>query len=165
MTYQRIMIIGSPGSGKSTLARKLSQDLKLPLIHLDKLNWIDDKETVSEEIFLERLNKAVAGKSWIIDGNYGSSMALRLKRAELVIWLQVPRFICLYRIFKRFLLSLLQKNPSGNPRRIDWDFVCFVWNFPKSYQRTEELLKDFPNVSLLRVREWSEIQTFLRENT
>lgn len=70
MTYQRIMIIGSPGSGKSTLARKLSQDLKLPLIHLDKLNWIDDKETVSEEIFLERLNKAVAGKSWIIDGNY-----------------------------------------------------------------------------------------------
>lgn len=165
MTYQRIMIIGSPGSGKSTLARKLSQDLKLPLIHLDKLNWIDDKETVSEEIFLERLNKVVAGKSWIIDGNYGASMALRLKRAELVIWLQVPRFICLYRIVKRFLLSLLQKNLSGNPRRIDWDFVRFVWNFPKSYQRTEELLKDFPNVSLLRVREWSEIQTFLRENT
>lgn len=165
MTYQRIMIIGSPGSGKSTLARKLSQDLKLPLIHLDKLNWIDDKETVSEEIFLERLNKAVAGKSWIIDGNYGSSMALRLKRAELVIWLQVPRLICLYRIVKRFLLSLMQENLSGNPRRIDWDFVRFVWNFSKSYQRTEELLKDFPNVSLLRVREWSEIQTFLRENT
>lgn len=163
MTYQRIMIIGSPGSGKSTLARKLSQDLKLPLIHLDKLNWIDDKETVSEEIFLERLNKAVAGKSWIIDGNYGSSMALRLKRAELVIWLQVPRLICLYRIVKRFLLSLMQENLSGNPRRIDWDFVRFVWNFPKSYQRTEELLKDFPNVSLLRVREWSEIQAFLRE--
>ena len=165
MTYHRIMIIGSPGSGKSTLARKLSQDLKLPLIHLDKLNWIDDKETVSEEIFLERLNKAVAGKSWIIDGNYGSSMELRLKRAELVIWLQVPRLICLYRIVKRLLLSLMQENLSGNPRRIDWDFVRFVWNFPKSYQRTEELLKDFPNVSLLRVREWSEIQTFLRENT
>ncbi|WP_161980277.1 AAA family ATPase [Streptococcus sp. S784/96/1] len=163
--YQRIMIIGSPGSGKSTFAQVLAQELKLPLIHLDMLNWIDDKETVSTEVFLERLDKAVAGNSWIIDGNYGNSMVVRLKRAELVIWLKVPRLVCLYRVVKRYLHSLFQDNSAGNPKRIDWDFIRFIWGFPKSHQKTEELLEQFSTVKVLKVSNLKDALHFVRENT
>lgn len=101
MTYQRVMIIGSPGSGQSILPKSLSTNANLPLIHLDKLHWLNHKETVSEKVFLKRLTKEVVKESWLINGNYASSLELRLKRADCVIWLQVPRSICLYRIFKR----------------------------------------------------------------
>lgn len=163
--YQRIMIIGSPGSGKSTFAQLLARELQLPLIHLDKLNWIDDKDTVSKEVFLERLDKVVSGSSWIIDGNYGSSMEVRLKRAELVIWLQVPRLVCLYRVVKRYLHSLFQDNPAGNPKSIDWDFIRFIWDFPESHQKTEELLKQFPNTRVLTFTNSKDALKFVRENT
>ncbi|RLY04375.1 topology modulation protein [Streptococcus hillyeri] len=160
--YQRIMIIGSPGAGKSTFAQLLARELQLPLIHLDKLNWIDDKETVSKEVFLERLDKAVVGSSWIIDGNYGSSMEVRLKRADLVIWLQVPRLVCLYRAVKRYLHSLFQKNSAGNPKSIDWDFIRFIWGFPKSHQKTEELLEQFSTVKVIKVTNSKDALHFFR---
>jgi ATP-dependent protease HslVU (ClpYQ) ATPase subunit len=35
----RVVIIGNSGSGKSYLARRLSEQLTLPLIHLDALFW------------------------------------------------------------------------------------------------------------------------------
>lgn len=57
--FKCIMVIGSPGSGKSTLAPVLASIFNLPLIHLDKLNWITDQRTVSEDIFLDRLKEKV----------------------------------------------------------------------------------------------------------
>ncbi|MGT2742181.1 AAA family ATPase [Streptococcus plurextorum] len=149
MPIERIMIIGSPGSGKSSLAKRLADKTGLPLVHLDRLNWLNDKETVTEDVFLEHLTAEIAKRSWIIDGNYGTSMAKRLARADMVIWLQVPRVICLYRIVKRYVKSLFVKNGAGNPKRLDWDFIRFVWHFPESQSQTEALLADFPSLRLV----------------
>ncbi|MBP9095253.1 MAG: topology modulation protein [Ignavibacteria bacterium] len=35
--YKKIVILGNGGSGKSTLGEKLSEKLKSPVYHLDKL--------------------------------------------------------------------------------------------------------------------------------
>ena len=40
------MIIGCGGCGKTTLARKLAQRLNLPLIHLDRLYWCGNWQSV-----------------------------------------------------------------------------------------------------------------------
>ena len=54
---KRILIIGSPGSGKSTLAHHLHKMYGIPLYHMDIINWIDNKTTISQEELIEHLIK------------------------------------------------------------------------------------------------------------
>lgn len=158
MAYKRILLIGSPGSGKSTMAPKLAEQFNVPLYHLDHLNWINDNQTVSKQIFLERLEGVVSGDCWLIDGNYASSLPLRLQRADLVIWVKVPRLVCMYRVIKRFLKHFGRPHPAGNPNRLDWEFLKFVWHFPKSEAQTEALLASYPRVTVYRIQNLEELR-------
>ena len=92
---KRVLVIGCPGSGKSTFARALAERTGLPLCHLDLLYWNADKTTVPRDTFRARLSGILSGKEWIIDGNYQSTLALRLSRADTVFFLDYPTDICL----------------------------------------------------------------------
>lgn len=130
MSMQKILVIGSPGSGKSTFAVQLSKQLDLPVIHLDKLNWIDDKNTLNPAGFDELLEKVLKKDSWIIDGNYSRTLSKRLDYADTVIWLDLPKTICIYRIWKRYIKGKMTKSRTyGNPIKLEPGFVKFVWNF------------------------------------
>ena len=76
---KRIMVIGCPGSGKSTFSRELHSKTCIPLYHLDMLHWNADRTTVEKRVFLERLSNVLEKDEWIIDGNYGSTMELRMQ--------------------------------------------------------------------------------------
>lgn len=80
---KRVIVIGCPGSGKSTFSRALHKVTQIPLYHLDMMNWNSDRTTVPKPTFIERLNRTVEKDTWIIDGNYGSTMKLRLEACEL----------------------------------------------------------------------------------
>ena len=88
-------MIGCPGSGKSTFSRELQEITGLPLHHLDLLYWNSDRTIVAKEVFLERLRAVLKEPCWIIDGNYASSMELRLQRADTVFFLDYPTELCL----------------------------------------------------------------------
>ncbi|MES2626184.1 MAG: AAA family ATPase, partial [Pseudomonadota bacterium] len=87
---QRIAIIGCGGSGKSTLANTLGQKLGLPVHHLDQLywrpTWIETPKAEWESLQQQLCNQP----AWIIDGNYGGTMDLRLAAADTVIFLDMP---------------------------------------------------------------------------
>ena len=115
--YQRIMLIGNNGSGKSHMARKLAAIMGLPLIHLDREFWQPNWEMPTREEWEARNRRFVAGKQWIIDGmcRHGDTMALRYAAAELVIILDINRFVCLAGVIKR----------AGKPRE---DMPPYLWN-------------------------------------
>ena len=92
---KRIIVIGCPGSGKSVFSRALHKVTGLPLIHLDLLRWNADRTFVPREILLERLTPILASDCWIIDGNYGSTMELRMQSCYTVIFLDYPTELCL----------------------------------------------------------------------
>ena len=92
---KKVLVIGCPGSGKSTFSRALSHKTGLPLHHLDQMYWNADRTRVEKSIFLERLQNAMATDSWIIDGNYGSTMELRLAACDTVFFLDLPTEVCL----------------------------------------------------------------------
>lgn len=99
---QKIIVIGCPGSGKSTFARALSELTGLPLVHLDMLNWNADKTTVPKEVFRQRLREVLEKDAWIIDGNYGSTIELRLQHCDTVFFLDLPTEVCVEGVRARF---------------------------------------------------------------
>lgn len=128
--YQRILIIGSPGSGKSTLANQLANQLHLPLIHLDQLNWQETNTTLAPEAFDQKLEQVLSQEAWLIDGHYSRSLEARLKACDCVIWLDFPRLLCVYRVIKRYLVGKTQgMTLGGNPLLLEKDFLKFVWQF------------------------------------
>ena len=92
---KRVIIIGCPGSGKSTFARKLQSVTGLPLHHLDLIYWKSDRTIVPREEFLEKLHQIMAQKQWIIDGNYASTMEMRMQACDTVVFLDYPPELCL----------------------------------------------------------------------
>ena len=92
---KKIIVIGCPGSGKSTVSRVLHNKTGIPLYHLDMMYWNADKTTVEKSVFLERLFAVLEKDEWIIDGNYGSTMELRMAACDTVIFLDYPLDVCL----------------------------------------------------------------------
>ena len=98
---KKVIVIGCPGSGKSTFSRALHNITNIPLFHLDMMYWNADKTTVEKAVFLERLENAIQKDEWIIDGNYSSTMELRLQTCDTVIFLDYPLEVCLSGISER----------------------------------------------------------------
>jgi adenylate kinase family enzyme len=131
---QRICIIGSPGSGKSTLAKKIGRLLDIEVIHLDTLFWQPGWISVSQEELKEAQQKHLIKDRWIIDGTYSSVWQPRLEKADTIIFLDFPKWICLYRVLRRYWKNRNQtRSDMGNgcPEKIDMEFFQFIWNYPK----------------------------------
>ncbi|MGL5805452.1 MAG: DNA topology modulation protein [Xenococcaceae cyanobacterium] len=129
---QRITIIGSSGSGKSTLAKKLEQKLDIPVIHLDRFYWQPGWIPRLEADWIDLQCKLLQGDRWIVDGNYLSTMDLRLEAADTIIFLDFKRSLCLWRVTKRYLKyrgRTRSDMASDCPERLTLDFLQWVWNF------------------------------------
>jgi len=135
--YQRIMIIGCSGSGKSTLARKLARHTGLPIIHLDQEFWHADWVQTERMEWVERVWDLTEEEAWIMDGNYAGTMRIRLTRADLVIWLDFPTWLCLLRAVLRILWNYGHTRSDmaeGCPEWLDWKFLKYIWNFRKKHR-------------------------------
>lgn len=128
-------MIGCGGSGKSTLARALSKNLVLPLVHLDREYWRPGWVEPSKEEWEERVRALCAADEWVIDGNYGGTLELRLERADTAIFLDLPTASCLLGIGRRFLRwrgTTRPDLPAGCPETIDLKFLRYVLGYRRT---------------------------------
>ncbi|NJK56575.1 MAG: DNA topology modulation protein [Pleurocapsa sp. SU_5_0] len=134
---QKIAIIGSCGAGKSTLAVNLGKKLDLPVIHLDAYYWQSGWQETNTQQWLQIQEKLIKNNRWIIDGNYGNTMDIRLAAADTVIWLDFNRYLCLWRVFQRYLKYPGKTRPDmavNCPERLTGEFIEYVWNFPQVHR-------------------------------
>lgn len=140
---RKILIIGSGGAGKTTLAVELGRLLTLPVIYLDALNWQPGWVETPKEKWNRIVADLVRQECWIMDGNYGGTMEIRLQACDTVIFFAFSRWICLYRMFKRVLRYYGQTRPDmgpGCPEQLpDWAFIRWIWTYPRL--KTPEILK------------------------
>jgi adenylate kinase family enzyme len=97
----RVVVTGMPGSGKSTFSKALSARTGLPLIHLDLQYWKPAWVKPSDDEWRLKQRTLLAGDAWIADGNYHESLDLRLERADTVVVLATPWWLCSGRAFVR----------------------------------------------------------------
>lgn len=137
---KRIVVLGNSGSGKSDLARRMGVRLGFTVIHLDRIFWGPGWAAARRDAFRETVRKLAADDAWIMDGNYQSSFEDRLERADAVIFLDFPRWRCLFRLLWRVLSAAGQSRPDlpdgcretfiGNFELIRW-----MWGFPREDRR------------------------------
>lgn len=132
---QRIMIIGGPGSGKSTLARALGVQSGLPVVHFDPLFWAPGWVQRSREESSALIRAAAAQQAWVLDGNHSETYAVRAARADLILYLDPPRWLRVWRILKRRVRYHGQTRPdmpANCPERLDLEFLRFVWAWDRT---------------------------------
>ena len=164
---ERILIIGCSGAGKSTLARKLGDLTGLPVVHLDQLFWKPGWQESTKEELDEKIPSVMAAERWIMDGNYSRTLPMRLQRCDHVIFLDFPRWLCLWGILNRIARNygkIRPDMPEGCPERIDWGFLLWVWNFRKTNRpKILRALENAPNVTVTVLKNRTETAKFLEQ--
>lgn len=164
---QKIIIIGCCGSGKTTLAKDLAKKLDLPLIHLDKINWHGNWQTISKEEFDSILQEEVQKDKWIIDGNYNRTIPLRLKNCDTVIYLDFPIVLSLCGVMQRVMCNYgkTRDDMGGNcPERFDWEFIKFVLSFNRKHRKKYySLLEAETDKNIIILRNRHQVKKFLAE--
>ena len=167
---KRVVVTGSAGAGKSTFSRALSAETGLPVIHLDLHFWQPNWTEPSEDQWREIQRALLAGDEWIADGNYHETLELRLARADTVVFLDTPWWLCSGRAFLRGI-----RRPPGTQmpdgckdstwRRVhdEWWLVWRIWRVRRSDRERElEIVARRPSyVTLHILRSMRAVREFL----
>lgn len=167
----RIAIIGSAGSGKSTLSQKLHVILGLPLYHLDKYFWKPNWEHPNLEDYKKIHDDLCDQEKWIMDGINLRCLEYRIERAQVIIFLDMPRYLCIWRVAQRsfkYWGKEIPTNAAGCRVRIDFDlfrFLRWIWDFKNNYHpHIIELLEHYKDTKeIYIVRDSHEVQELLHQ--
>jgi adenylate kinase family enzyme len=132
---RRVLVIGSGGAGKSTLAARLGARLGVPVVHLDAHYWRPGWVPTPDAEWRDLVARLVAREAWVMDGNYGGTLDLRLAACDTVIFLDLPRTLCVARVIRRWLRHAGRSRPDmapGCPEQVTWEFLRWIWDYPRS---------------------------------
>ena len=161
---KRVLVIGSPGAGKSTLATRLAERTGLPLIHLDQHHWRSGWVEPDKAEWSRQVRDLVAGDRWVMDGNYGGTLAMRLERADTVVLLDFPTWLCVGRVLKRFSTTrgrVRADMAEGCPEHFNFEFLLYTARFRSTARRRNERKLQGFSGRLIRLRRPSEVEQFL----
>jgi adenylate kinase family enzyme len=116
-TKSRVLIYGVTGSGKSTLADRLSAATGIPWHHVDDLTWEPGWVQVPVEEQRRRIEAICAGDRWILDTAYVTWLDVPLARADLIVGLDLPRWLSLSRLIRRTARRVIDGRPVCNGNR------------------------------------------------
>ncbi len=167
---KRIMVIGvSSGVGKSTFARKLGRALKINVYHLDAFYWQPNWVEAALEDFSKAQQIIVKQDQWIIEGNYSNTFEIRTEHADTIIYLELPLYVCLFRVLKRWLMNIGKTRidmGEGCKEKLDWDFIKFIYTtyYPrkkKMHERFQSFQTSDSQKEIISLKNKEEIHSFI----
>ncbi|MGF1425040.1 topology modulation protein [Kitasatospora sp. LaBMicrA B282] len=158
----KVAVVGCSGSGKSHVARSLGASLCAPVTHLDSLFYDADWNELPKEEFAEAQRRLVIEPRWVIDGNYNSTLPIRLTACDTVVFVDVSTVACLWGLLSRQLRHGSGQKGNGVHNRIHWGLVRYVATYrrtmrPRVLAKIDEYASQATVVRLTsrrRVRRW-----------
>ena len=166
VNMKRVLVIGPGGAGKSTFAKRLGEALKIEVTHLDQAYWRSGWTKPAEEEWVQKVTELTSRDAWIIDGNFGGTLDLRIKQCDTIVFLDLPRLLCLWRVVKRRLTYRNRSRPDmaeGCHEKLDLDFILWVWNYSsRSRPKVVRLLGEHAGTKrVVWLRSQREVEQFL----
>lgn len=160
---KRIAIIGLPGSGKSTFAIALGKILNIPVHHLDK-HMFEGRKKRNKDEFLVVKEALIKEDSWIIEGCSISTLEMRFAAADTIIYLNLPRLTCIWRVCKRMFFSNDHLSETGCLNGVNWALIKYIWNFERDKREgIEDLRKRYPEVNFMVFHYQEDLEKYLEE--
>jgi hypothetical protein len=121
---RRVLALGSPGSGRSQIVGTISAKFNLPIVSLD----LEKAGSAGEDVHVWRQRVAdLAEESvWAMIGNDPYALDEPLRRADWLVFLDLPMSLC----FARILRSALGRGASSELESGVWRAIREVWQFP-----------------------------------
>ncbi|WP_160679747.1 topology modulation protein [Clostridium sp. C8-1-8] len=164
----KIIIIGCPGAGKSVLTKKINDFLHYPVLHLDKIYHTSGKSHITRDELVARVSDfARIHEKWIIDGNYISTLEMRVKLADTIIALNIPSEICVANAYKRAEENIKQgvirdDMAEGFDYTVEEEFIEFIKNFEMdTMPRIKDILTSFPDKNIKILSNYREVEEFI----
>jgi len=130
----RIAVLGYAGSGKTYIANYISEKKSVPVLHLDSIKYDKEWKPIDNSFVLPQVLEFMSKEDWIIDGFYTYLlMEERLEKADMIILMLLPRFICLFQTIKR----KKSRNQEGYKNDLNWWFVKFTLFGCRSKERQQ----------------------------
>jgi adenylate kinase family enzyme len=136
MKNKKIAVIGCSGSGKTYLTLKLAKKLQLPIYHLDQYAWKPNWQRVDIEALKKIHHELCKKDAWIMEGIYFRLLHERVQAADIIIFLDMSRSVCLWNVIKRSWFNsakVIEGNPQACVQNIFsfkfLEFLQWIWNF------------------------------------
>jgi len=160
------MIMGGCGAGKSTLAKTLSEEIRIPAVHLDALHWAPGWKERDKDEFLKLYEEAVSKDEWIIDGNYSKTIKERIELADTIIYLDFSTWDMLCGVIKRrFQYRGGTTRPDIGkdcPEKIDWEFLSYVWTYnSKRASKFKQMISGLKDKNVIFLKNRKEVDEYL----
>ncbi|HLE88642.1 MAG TPA: adenylate kinase [Candidatus Limnocylindria bacterium] len=158
---RRVNVVGTSAVGKTTLAAELARRLRVPHIELDALHWEANWTEAAPEVLRSRVERAIAGDEWVVDGNYAAVRDLVWARVEAIVWLDLPLRAILWRYAARTARRVAGREElwSGNRERIGMHLFSrdsLLWWILSTYRRRRRqypgLLAARPDLVVIHLR-------------
>ena len=171
---RRINVVGNSGSGKSTLARAIAARLDCPYVELDELHWKPNWTESTDDELYPKLEAALLGESWVLDGNYKRTVPIKWRRVDMVVWLDLPYWLITWQVVSRTLRRSIRREElwAGNRESLKKAFLerdsIILWSLTHlaSTRRQYEAAMANPkyaHIEFVRLRSRTEVNDFLDE--
>ena len=146
---------------------EISGESRLPVVHLDVLYWRPGWKPSDKPSFRTRVTAAIAGDAWVVDGSFsGLAFDLTLARADTLVVIDRPRWLCQWRILLRSAFDRDKTRPDlpeGCPEQFDWKLMREAWRYDTERAPVieAERVQYGADVPVVRLRRDRDIQGFL----
>src|SRR5215213_3733834 len=166
---RRVLVAGTSGSGKTTLAARIAAVLDVPHVEIDALfhgpNW------TQRASFEEDVHRFSAGPEWVTEWQYRAVRAHLAERADLVVWLDLPKRVVMRQVIARTVVRRLRRRRlwNGNIEPPLWTvltdsehIVRWAWATHRTTAaRVTALLQEHPDITVVRLRSHAEARRWL----
>lgn len=164
---KRVLVVGTSGVGKTTLSLEIAEALGLPVHHLDLLGWQAGWVRRPKAEFERDVDALMKKDAWVVEGNYLETLSARVGRAQVLVFIDLPLWLCLVRVFGRWWKNRGQQRhdlPEGCLEPLPWTFLKWVLSAPPSRQALwRRVAKDYPKLRFVRLSSARQVDAFVRE--